>query len=216
MILLWSRQSGKSTAAALLGLHAALNRPGALVLVLSPGERQSGLLFRRIAGFYRALGSPVPADVDNRLSLELANGSQVHALPGKEATIRGFAGVDLLLVDEASRLSDETYQAARPMVVTSGGRIVLMSTPFGRRGFFHHEWAEGGPDWHRLKVTAPECPRIPADWLEAEKARIGSWWFEQEYLCAFKDAVDSYFRGEDIEAMASPEVRPLFGGDRAA
>ena len=47
-LLLCSRQSGKSTVAAGLGLHAALYQPGALVQIASPSERQSKLLFRSL------------------------------------------------------------------------------------------------------------------------------------------------------------------------
>ena len=210
-LLLCSRQAGKSTVAALLGLHAALSAPS-LVLIVSPTERQSKLLFRALHRFYVRLGHPVPADVENKLSLALANGSEVHALPGKEATIRGFAGVSLLLVDEAARVHDELYQAVRPMLAVSGGRIVLMSTPFGRRGFFWQEWEQGGPGWHRAKVTAHDVPRIPRAWLEQERQRIGSWWFDQEYLCLFKEAEDAAFGYEHVEAALSADVTPLVAG----
>ena len=40
------RQGGKSTLAAVLGIHEAISRPNALVLAVSPGERQSKLLFK--------------------------------------------------------------------------------------------------------------------------------------------------------------------------
>jgi hypothetical protein len=45
-LLCCSRQSGKSTAVALLGLWTAIFEPPALVLLLSPSLRQSGELFR--------------------------------------------------------------------------------------------------------------------------------------------------------------------------
>src|SRR5438132_39090 len=45
-LMLASRQSGKSLTAAALGLREALLRPGSLVLLLSPSQRQSGELFR--------------------------------------------------------------------------------------------------------------------------------------------------------------------------
>ena len=215
-ILLCSRQSGKSTVSAVLAAHQAIYAPGSLVLALSPSLRQSRELFAKCLAVYRALDRPVPAAAETKLEIELANGSRLVALPGKEATIRGFSGVALLLVDEAARVPDALYQAVRPMLAVSGGRLVLLSTPFGRRGFFHREWSEGGPAWERVKVTADDCPRIPPAWLAQERATVGDWWFEQEYGCEFKDAIDSYFRGEDIEAMASLDVEPLFGGRDAA
>src|SRR5215217_4657803 len=93
ILLNCSRQSGKSTMAAILALHRALYHPGSLILCLAPVLRQSQELFAKIAGFYRDLGRPVPAKAEQRLSLELENGSRIVTLPGTEKTIRSFSGV---------------------------------------------------------------------------------------------------------------------------
>lgn len=217
-ILLCSRQSGKSTTTAVLAAHEALYAPGSLILLLSPSLRQSAELYRKVRAVVATVADdgPKPAE-ESALRLELTNGSRIVSLPGKEATIRGFSGVALLIVDEASRVPDALYHAVRPMLAVSGGRLVLLSTPFGRRGFFWKEWAAGGPGWKRVKVTAFDCPRIDPAWLAEERLAIGDWWFDQEYGCEFKDAVDSYFRSEDIDAVASPDVVPLFAeGDSDA
>ena len=47
--MLCSRQAGKRTTAAVLALHTALHRPGALVLLVAPSLRQAGELFRKFA-----------------------------------------------------------------------------------------------------------------------------------------------------------------------
>ncbi len=60
-LLLCSRQAGKSTTTAALALHEALYRPPALVLLVSPSERQSQELFLKVTTFYTELGKPVPA-----------------------------------------------------------------------------------------------------------------------------------------------------------
>ncbi|MBA2518950.1 MAG: hypothetical protein H0V24_04745 [Chloroflexia bacterium] len=210
LILLCARQSGKSTISAVLATHAALYQAPSLVLCLSPSQRQSTELFRKCLDIYRALGEPVAAIVQTRLELELANGSRLVALPSGEAKIRGFSGVDLLLCDEASRIPEALYQSARPMLSISGGRLVLLSTPFGKRGFFHHEWTEGGASWERTKITAHDCPRISADWLVQERATIGQWWFSQEYLCSFEEAEDQLFHDHDIDAAFSDTIAPLW------
>ena len=59
-----------------------------------------------MASFYRALGRPVPAQAERKLSLELENGSRMVSLPGSEKTTRGFSGAALLLVEEAARVED--------------------------------------------------------------------------------------------------------------
>jgi hypothetical protein len=211
MILLCSRQAGKSTVTSLLALHEAMYQPKALILLLSPSLRQSQELFRKVKDSYNALeAKTITAREESALRMEFSTGARIVALPGKEETIRGFSGVALLIVDEASRVPDALYQAVRPMLAVSGGRIVLLSTPFGKRGFFHHEWMEGGASWHRTKVTAYDCPRIPREWLEEERARIGDFWFEQEYLCEFVETLDQVFSYEDIMRALDPEVKPLF------
>jgi hypothetical protein len=209
IFLLCSRQAGKSTVSALLALHTAVYRPGSLVLALSPSERQSKRLLRTVRRHYEAVRAAVPATAEGQLTLELRNGSEIHALPGKEGTVRGFADVDLLVIDEAARVADELYAAVRPMLAVSGGQLLALSTPFGKRGFFHREWTAGGPDWHRAKVTAFDVPRIPADWLERERVRIGDWWFRQEYGCEFLGTDDQLYATDLVLAAVSRDVAPM-------
>jgi hypothetical protein len=211
ILLNCSRQSGKSTMASILALHKALAAPGSLILILAPAERQAKELFTKVAQFYGLLGHPIPADSYRKLGMHLASGSRIEALPGTEKTIRGFSGVDLLIVDEAARVADELYYGARPMLATSGGRLMLLSTPFGKRGVFYEEWTGDGA-WERYTVTASECPRIPPEFLEEERKTLGPWWFAQEYECRFMDTVDQVFATEVIDKAITDEVAPLFGG----
>lgn len=209
-ILLCSRQAGKSTVSAVTAVHEAVTYDDRLILVLSPSLRQSQELFRKMMDVYAVAGEPVPATVENRLTLELANGSRIVSLPGKEATIRGFSAVDTLIVDEASRVDDRLYEAVRPMMAVSKGRILLLSTPWGQRGFFFREWTEGGPDWHRTKITAHDVPRIDRAWLEEERRRVPRSVFEQEYLCTFAENEDAVFSYADIQAALTDAITPLF------
>jgi tRNA(Met) C34 N-acetyltransferase TmcA len=155
ILLNCSRQSGKSTMASILALHKALSRPGSLILILAPAERQAKELFSKVATFYRTLGHIIPMDSYRKLGMNLASGSRIEALPGTEKTIRGFSGVDLLIVDEAARVADELYYTVRPMLAVSGGRLMLLSTPFGKRGVFYEQWTGDGA-WERYTVTATE------------------------------------------------------------
>ncbi len=217
MLLNCSRQSGKSTISGVLALHRALYYPESLVLVLAPSERQSKELFAKVAGFYRELGRPVPAHGERKLSLELENGSRIITLPGTEKTIRGFSGAALLLVDEAARVDDALYHAVRPMLAVSGGRLLMLSTPFGKRGAFYEEWTNGASgassgSWERFRVTADECPRIPEAFLEEERASLPGWVYRQEYECSFEETEDQVFTTEMVESAVTSEVKPLFGG----
>lgn len=206
-LLLCSRQCGKSTVTAALALHTVLYHPASLVLLLSPSLRQSKELFRSVMMLYERIRGTTSPEVESTLVMELANGSRIAALPGKEETIRGFAGVSLLVIDEAARVSDVLYQAVRPMLAVTAGRMICLSTPWGKRGFFYECW-NGGEDWERTRVTAPECPRIPKSFLEEEKRCLPDNVFRQEYMCEFADAEGAVFRADDIEAAFGHDLGP--------
>ena len=205
ILLNCSRQVGKSTTTAVLADHTAFYEPGALILLLSPSLRQSQELFRKCLDIYRALDRPVPPEAENALSLELENGSRIVSLPGKEGTIRGMSGVRLLIIDEASRVPDSLYYSVLPMLSVSGGRLVLLSTPYGTRGFFFEAWKRRS-DWHYFEVPATQCVRIKPEFLAEQKEVMGEWWFNQEFMCQFAAAEGSAFREEDIERIVKKDI----------
>lgn len=213
IILNCCRQSGKSTTAALLSLYMAVHPKWftgldrALVLLLSPSLRQSSELFRKVLDLYSSIASYVPTTQESALRLRLDNGSRIISLPGKEQTVRGYSGVALLIVDEAARTPDDLYRAVRPMLAVSGGRLVLLSTPFGKRGFFHETWENGGSEWLKIKLPATECVRISKEFLEEERGVLGRWWFSQEYLCTFEESETAVFTDEEIKAVFAKEVK---------
>jgi len=209
LLLNCSRQSGKSTMAAILALHRALFFHGSLVLILAPAERQAKELFGKVAQFYRVLHGDMPAMSDRKLGVHLVNGSRIEALPGSEKTIRGFSSVDLLILDEASRVDDDLYFAVRPMLAVSGGALMMLTTPYGRRGVFFEEWT-GGVGWERYEVPASQVWRITPEFLDEERRSLPARVFRQEYECSFEETDDAVFAYEDIERAVSDEVEPLF------
>jgi hypothetical protein len=210
MLLNCCRQSGKSTMTGVIALHRALYHPGALILCLAPALRQSQELFGKVLGFYRDLGRPVKSAAERKLSLELENGSRIVTLPGSEKTIRGFSGTSLLVLDEAARVDDELYFAVRPMLAVSGGALMMLSTPHGKRGVFYEEWTSGH-GWERYEVPAYSCPRISERFLDEERASLPPFIFRQEYECSFEETEDQVFTTDMIDRAVTDEVQPLFG-----
>lgn len=207
--LLCTRQGGKSTVSSLSGLHDALTEPGSLILVIAPSERQSLETFRKIAEFYNRLGHSVPADSERKLGMELLNGSRIEGLPGSEKTIRGFSAPRRVIMDEASRIADETFTAALPMLAVSGGSLDVLSTPHGKRGFFYTASTEGS--WSRWTVPATEIPRITPEFLAEQRALMGERWFRQEFMCEFMELEDSVFDTAIIEAASGADVASTGG-----
>jgi hypothetical protein len=200
VVLNITRQGGKSTTTAILALHQAIYDPGSLTLLVSPSQRQSRELFSKTIDFLRSVEPTVELDEDNRLSATLRNRSRIVSLPGDSRTVRGFSAPALVVADEAAYTPDELFTAIRPMLAVSQGRLILMSTPAGRRGVFFEVWEHGGADWLRFRIPASQCPRISAEFLDQERAALGPLLFSQEYECAFVDGDTSAFSSAMIEA----------------
>jgi hypothetical protein len=182
------------------------------VLLLSPSLRQSSELFKdKFLSLYHDLGKPVGVAKESALRIELTNGSRVISLPGDESNIRGFSNVRLIVIDEAARVPDALYFSVRPMLAVSQGRLIALSTPYGKRGFFHDEWVANKTPWVKVKVKASECQRIPATFLKEEIKSIGNRWYDQEYECEFVDVIEAAFSYESIQRAVTNSLPPWFG-----
>jgi hypothetical protein len=209
VIMLCSRQAGKSTTAALLALHSALYDPG-LVILVSPSQRQSTELFRKVIDHLRNLDEPPDIVMESVTRVELRNGSRIVSLPGSEVSVRGYSAAKIVVVDEASRVPDSLMAAVRPMLAVGGGRLIALSTPAGKRGWFHEAWTNGD-GWERFKVTAKDIPRISAEFLADELKELGPDMYSQEYELAFVDDDSQIFSTELIDAMFSrKDILPLW------
>ncbi|MDP2990145.1 MAG: hypothetical protein Q8O57_06220, partial [Kiritimatiellota bacterium] len=177
-------------------------------------ERELRTLFRL---HFRILGSAhfaLSRESDNpfldpRNSLAIVSVDTLWREPAR-ACLSAAPPFDLVIFDEAARVDDALYYSVRPMLAVSGGRLVAMSTPFGKRGWWHKEWIEGGDPWERIEIKATECPRITPAFLAEERASLGDWWFQQEYDCQFVETVDQVFSYDVVMAAISAEIQPLW------
>lgn len=208
------RQGGKSQVAAVKAVHTAVHEPGSLVVMVSPSQRQSSELFRRAMVVYRALGRPVDVEAENLSRVELENGSRIIAVPGDPDTVRGLAAVRLLVVDEAARVADDLYAAVAPMLGVSGGQLLAISTPWGRRGWWHRAATDPLLGWSVTTVPATECARISPEFLEQAQASMTPVEFASEYLVEFVEGAGSMFDLADVDRAFTPgepfdPTRPL-------
>jgi len=208
IILNCSRQSGKSTVCAALGLHESIYRRPSFGLVIAPTQDQSSELMLKFDEFRGAV--ELPSDylsTDTKLAVRFANGNRFIARPGSEKSARSFSAVTLLLEDEAARVADALYNSVRPMLAVSNGRHVLMSTPFGKQNHFFKIWDEQRDLWEWYEIPAEMCPRITKEFLEEEQRTNP--WFEQEYHCVFMDSEGSIFSSDLFRSLANPAVSVL-------
>lgn len=192
LALLCSRQAGKSTTTAILALHRALTVRGALVLLISPSQRQSSELLLKVKDAMRSMATPPRLEKDNELSISFENTSRIVSLPANESTVRGFSAVNLLIEDEAGDVPDALYNTVRPMLAISNGQHIIMGTPKGREGHFFEVFERGGEQWRRITVKADQIVRYTPGFLAQEREDyfrrgLGDW-FRQEYECEFVNA----------------------------
>jgi len=181
-------------------------------VIVAPSERQGGEFLLKAAAFLRRLGIPRRGDGLNSVSLMLPNQSRLVAVPAKEATVRGYSDVTLMIVDEAARVPDEHFMAMTPMLGPRDGDLWLLSTPWSKTGFFWKTWSNGDPGWTRVSVKATDCPRLPAAFLERERKQKGEARFRREFLCEFLDAEASLFDRDALLRAVDARTTPLWPG----
>ncbi len=118
-------------------------------------------------------------------------------------------------MDEASRIDDTLYAAMRPMLATTRGKLVALTTPYGCRGWFHEAWTSG-ERWTRTRITADMCKRIDPAWLAEERRMIGELQYRQEYMCEFVDTDEQVFSTAIIESAIKPTRTSLWANPIAA
>lgn len=202
-----SRQSGKTTLGGLKALHRAVFYPDSTVLLFAKTERQAQILFWKASEPYKKLGRMVPAESESALRLFLDNGSKIIAMPGIPENVRGYSA-DLVIIDEAAFIPDDLYFALRPMLSVKEGTLIMLTTPYGKRGIFYDEWVDGGPSWERFEVPAPFVPHISQEFLDEERKQ-GEGYFLQEYMCEFHDEVDALFSWKVIEDAMTDDFEIL-------
>jgi Terminase large subunit, T4likevirus-type, N-terminal len=177
VVVLASRQIGKSTAIACLAWAAFCD--GKQVLLAAPSERQSKELLRRVHEF-RLADPNAPIIIRSNLTeLEGANGGRIVCVPATDQA-RGFT-VELLILDEAAFLPDDAIAALLPMR-TADGRVLMISTPRGRGGFFFDTWESGKV--RRIFARSVDTPRL-ANKVEFDRTYMSSIRFAQEHECRF-------------------------------
>lgn len=196
------RQCGKSTTSALVAVHTAVYRPGSNIVVVSPGMRQSSETFLKARQFYRQIGKPAGSSADSKTELATESGSRILAVPGTESTIRGLTA-DLLIIDEASRVPDETWTGVRPYVATTGGRVILLSTPWTREGFFADAALGRDPGWTVRSVDATQV--LSDEFLARERAGMTEADFAREYLCSFDATLSALWTEQMWRALVARE-----------
>ena len=189
IVLCSGRQVGKSTVIAIKAGEYAIKNKNKTIMIISAVERQALLLFEKIHGYiYENYKKYIPKGKNKptKHTLRLTNGSIIHCLPTGLSGygIRGYT-IDQLYADEAAFIPDEVWTAVTPILATTGGDIILLSTPHGREGYFYRCFSD--ESFTKFHESSEDCDRVPKDFLDKEKERMTTLQYAQEYKGQFLD-----------------------------
>lgn len=202
-ILCTGRQVGKSLICAIDAGEYAIKHPKEVILIIAPTERQAYALFDKVLNYlsisyktYLKKGKDRPT----KSKITLTNGTVLWCLPtGISGIGIRFLTVHRLYEDEASRIPEEVQTAVTPMLLTTGGDTILLSTPFGTENYFYDVLANKDEVFdsftrfttdsetvikeRKICETWTEKQRDKAlQYLKEEKARMTELQYAQEYM----------------------------------
>ena len=222
-LLCTGRRVGKTYIMSRGAIDRMLKKPKTRVLLFSITEEQAMLIIAMAKEYLletnpRAIRKKNTAT--NKKTITLKNGSVMRCRAAGDTgnSGRGFEA-DILIVDEASRMSKFFWLATRPIILMSAGEIWLASTPFGKQGYFWEMFNESYnlklPE-ARFKVFYTTTEKvlnereITADWTEERKAKaistlnadrrtMSKLEFGQEYQGLFLEDLMQFFPDELIK-----------------
>ena len=153
------RQVGKSQTIGIKAAEHALNNPNHVVIIGAAIERQASHIFWMVKDY---LYENFPKKIKGRATMsfvELTNGSIIRCLPvGDDGLgIRGFTA-NVLIIDEAAFVNPRAWSGIRPVLATTKGQLILLSTPFGTEGYFAECYKN--LRFYRDHISSEECSRL--------------------------------------------------------
>lgn len=215
---------GKTTCAAMEGLAAALTPAARSVgWVVAPTYDLATRVFREIRLNAEEKLKPYvvsSSESEHRLILTNLGGgrSEIRAKSADNPVSLLGEGLDWLIVDEASRLKPDVWQAyLSQRLIDKRGWALLVSTPKGK-GWYYDLFLTGREGHHRARDTRSwnmpswTNPLLDRGLIEAERGRIPEAHFRQEYGAEFIEGEGSVFR--DVRSCATGELSEPIAGRR--
>lgn len=200
-VILKARQLGISTlCAAYAGWLANFFKDKEIFILATKRDTATNLV-DKVRVFLQEIPEFLKSDllVDNRQSIELANGSKIKA-GATGSTSKDAArseALSLLIIDEAAFIKGmETIWVAAQPTLSTGGDCIVLSSPNGVGNWFHKTFIEaeaGSVDTIGSKtisfnpITLPWSlhPDRDEEWARHERKKIGDQAFAQEHGCDF-------------------------------
>ncbi len=200
LCIISGRKCGKSTVVAIMAAQTALNNKNEFILIGSGVIDQAQLLFRKVKEYIFAKAKTEIVGRPTLNFIELKNGSKIFCVPIGDTgdSMRGYSAT-MIIIDEAALVPDRAWEAIEPVISVTKGRIVLLSTPQGKSGFFYK--ASVNKSYFTRQISARNCPRHSKEFLDQKEAELSPVAFATEYLGEFIDDYSRKFTDEWIDKV---------------
>ena len=205
------RQMGKSTVISQDAGDYALNNSNKSIMIVASVERQALLLFEKVLDYIYTKNEKMikeGKDKPTKHEIRLINGSIIRCLPTGESGygIRGYT-IDRLYVDEAAFVKEAVFAAITPMLSTTGGDIILLSTPFGIENYFYRMFHND--QFTSIQVDPEEVIRDREEpqkssliqFRKDEELRMTRLEFQQEHMGMFVGGIQRFFPDDLIDQI---------------
>ena len=214
IVLLWSRQSGKSHTIAAKAIWHSLSYPKTSSLIVAPSLRQSMILSDRIQDH---LANLTPQQrrkwitKQQRTQILFSNQSRIIALPCSENLLRGYTA-HVIIADEANFFQNDQdifYSILLPMLSTTNGTLIASSTPWNRDSVFYRFTQDTG--FRKYVVTCEEAVKaglMTQQFIDQMKQLLPTERFQREYESQFVEDVDAWLTQSLIVSCIDSNLEP--------
>ena len=154
---------------------------------------------------------------DSDTLIQLQNFSRIRNVVANENAPRSFSSPDMIIMDEASRIEDIVYSSTRPQLVKNpNALLVILSTPFGKRGFFYRAWTSDKGHWRKIRVEVPyELRRTPAGLVVSPtgvpEKEFREYWAEQGVEAFYSPHHTQEFLQEELDEVGEYMWKQEYG-----
>ena len=215
IVVVFPRQSGKTTTLSIRMIHFALRNPHTVTLIVSPGLRQSMLVMDCIQDQIGRMSEERRKHhikLMQRTVITCRNGSRIIALPCALETLRGYTASEVL-IDEAAFIRDDQtifYNVLFPMLQTTNGTLIASSTPWGKDSVFYKFTQEPAFSKHYVKIgQVVQAGLTTQAFIDEMRQRTPSERFRREYLAEFVEDELAYFTQKLIAQCIASDLAPI-------
>jgi terminase large subunit-like protein len=213
IVVVYPRQSGKSTTIAARAIWFACKNPKTVTLIVAPGLRQSMIMMDHIHSFLMGMHNVLRREHVGKMQrtvIWFKNGSQIVALPCSTNLLRGYSANQCICDESAFFRDDETmfYSVLFPMLQTTQGTLIASSTPWTKDSVFYRFTQDAAFKVHRITIDDVVKEGLTtADFVEEMRSRIPPNRFRREFEAEFVEEENCFLPMDLIKRCIDWEAK---------